>query len=195
MKRILSALAVASAFTIAPAANAGVLVTPTSQPAGTAFLVSGDPFDGQVSAFFGRTGIAATLEDTDIFAFRIGQNGLGTGDITSTSVSLDSIGDLDLLEVIFNNGVSNFVVNLAGGTDADEGGSLSNIPIFTDALNTLSIRYRSYGNGKYSGTLDFVPNAAVPEPATWAMLILGFALVGFSMRRRSKENVRVSFAM
>ncbi|RYY11664.1 MAG: PEP-CTERM sorting domain-containing protein, partial [Alphaproteobacteria bacterium] len=31
----------------------------------------------------------------------------------------------------------------------------------------------------------------VPEPMTWAMMILGFGVVGASMRRRS---VRVSFA-
>ncbi len=33
--------------------------------------------------------------------------------------------------------------------------------------------------------------AAIPEPATWAMMIGGLALVGFSMRRR---KVTVSFA-
>ena len=34
-------------------------------------------------------------------------------------------------------------------------------------------------------------HGAVPEPMTWIMMIGGFALVGFSMRRR---NVKVSFA-
>ena len=33
---------------------------------------------------------------------------------------------------------------------------------------------------------------AVPEPSTWLMMLLGFAAVGYSMRR--KQNVRVSFA-
>ena len=33
------------------------------------------------------------------------------------------------------------------------------------------------------------PPAAVPEPATWAMLILGFGLVGGAMRRRSAGRV------
>jgi hypothetical protein len=32
---------------------------------------------------------------------------------------------------------------------------------------------------------------AVPEPSTWAMMILGFGVIGFAMRRRS--NYRVSF--
>ena len=37
--------------------------------------------------------------------------------------------------------------------------------------------------------------AAVPEPATWALMLLGFGFVGGAMRsRRKNTNVRVSFA-
>jgi hypothetical protein len=36
--------------------------------------------------------------------------------------------------------------------------------------------------------------SAVPEPATWAMMLIGFGVVGYAMRRRSKVNVRVRFA-
>lgn len=35
-----------------------------------------------------------------------------------------------------------------------------------------------------TGTSDGVPPGGVPEPATWAMLILGFGLVGAAARRR-----------
>lgn len=36
--------------------------------------------------------------------------------------------------------------------------------------------------------------AAVPEPATWALMLLGFGLIGGAMRSRRKDaNVRVSF--
>jgi len=31
-----------------------------------------------------------------------------------------------------------------------------------------------------------IPRTAVPEPASWAMMLLGFAGVGFAMRRRVK---------
>ena len=46
----------------------------------------------------------------------------------------------------------------------------------------------------YSVTISRV--GAVPEPATWALLILGFGIVGASMRyrRRTNANVRFSFA-
>lgn len=39
----------------------------------------------------------------------------------------------------------------------------------------------------YSGTVDF---AAVPEPAGWAMMIGGVALVGFATRRRAPALAR-----
>ena len=35
---------------------------------------------------------------------------------------------------------------------------------------------------------------AVPEPAAWIMMILGMAGVGFSMRRKEKNGLRVRFA-
>ena len=31
--------------------------------------------------------------------------------------------------------------------------------------------------------------AAVPEPGTWAMMLLGFGAIGFSMRRRRHSHI------
>ena len=36
--------------------------------------------------------------------------------------------------------------------------------------------------------------AAVPEPATWAMMLLGFGGIGFAMRHRSKVRTTVAYA-
>ena len=36
-------------------------------------------------------------------------------------------------------------------------------------------------------------NGAVPEPSTWAMMLLGFGLIGAGMRRRQKVAVRYAF--
>lgn len=35
---------------------------------------------------------------------------------------------------------------------------------------------------------------AVPEPATWAMMLAGFGMIGFGLRSRGKQSVRVTYA-
>ena len=45
-----------------------------------------------------------------------------------------------------------------------------------------------------TGPVVTPPTGAVPEPATWAMTILGMGAVGFTMRRRQKIALRVSYA-
>ncbi len=47
--------------------------------------------------------------------------------------------------------------------------------------------------GSYAGTLNFSPGV-VPEPATWALMILGFGAVGGAMRRRTAMKAAVRFA-
>jgi hypothetical protein len=41
---------------------------------------------------------------------------------------------------------------------------------------------------------DFAATAAVPEPSTWAMMILGFAGVGFMAYRRSRKDQGLALA-
>jgi hypothetical protein len=58
------------------------------------------------------------------------------------------------------------------------------------ATGTLDIT----GGGRSANVIrftvgDFAPNPAIPEPATWAMMIAGFGLVGASMRRRRMAAV------
>lgn len=71
---------------------------------------------------------------------------------------------------------------------------------FYNAFNgTFSSVTMSFGNGAtVSDVSQFRLNAspavaAVPEPATWAMMMFGFAGAGFAMRRRKKDT-RLSIA-
>ena len=44
-----------------------------------------------------------------------------------------------------------------------------------------------------TGLDNVVLTAGVPEPATWALMILGIGAVGFAMRRRQQVKVRFAF--
>ena len=66
---------------------------------------------------------------------------------------------------------------------------VSNAPGTGAHLNDLSGNLVSYIQGPYDSVWDasltFSP--AVPEPSTWAMMIIGFAGIGFmAYRRKSK---------
>lgn len=37
-------------------------------------------------------------------------------------------------------------------------------------------------------------NAAVPEPTTWAMMLAGFGMIGFAMRRKARQTQAIRFA-
>lgn len=45
-----------------------------------------------------------------------------------------------------------------------------------------------------ASVIGYVPNVAVPEPATWALMIGGFGLVGLSLRTRARTRTRAALA-
>ncbi len=63
--------------------------------------------------------------------------------------------------------------------------------VLAAGTHTISVRGSSGPAGFYNGTATL---GGVPEPMTWAMMILGFGLVGAGLRRRSKQTVRVAYA-
>jgi len=81
-----------------------------------------------------------------------------------------------------SNGFSTSVSNTA---NINSGPNLQFIGfISTNPFNTITL---SVPNGQSLVIADFTTASAVPEPSTWAMMILGFAGVGFmAYRRKSK---------
>ena len=73
-------------------------------------------------------------------------------------------------------------------------GSASRLPTF-DELALLNTKHEIFLNDG-SGTFEYTRTnaAAVPEPAAWAMMVVGFGAIGFAMRGRQRQSVHCSFA-
>jgi PEP-CTERM motif len=63
-------------------------------------------------------------------------------------------------------------------------------PITLDpSTYTLTINGNNSGAGSLGGSITIRPSVAVPEPATWTMMLLGFGAVGYAMRRRRRPTL------
>ena len=94
-----------------------------------------------------------------------------------------------------SNGAVNSTFNVAGGA-ADAFTTFS--PSVFANLTSLTFTY-SATSSDHEFSLDNIvlsPGvaAAVPEPASWAMMIGGFGMIGGAMRRQRKVKTTVSFA-
>ena len=88
------------------------------------------------------------------------------------------------------NGLSDCCNDLFGSASF---GSAGLVPFRLVYANT------QYGGGQGQAYLTAYENnavieAAVPEPATWALMLLGFGMIGFAMRKRSNVRTTVSYA-
>jgi hypothetical protein len=164
------------AMTLATAAQA--VVYPIGGP--NFFITSGTPFTPSISAtFFNSYGAGVNFDDS--FTFTIPQNGTGSGSI-STSFSSD-LNKIVLTDLIING--TSYPIT---GTSSGQIATVGFVPITAFALNSIRVIGYSVGAGGFSGTATFT---AVPEAATWAMMLVGFGALGLTMRRR---RVQVSFA-
>lgn len=100
----------------------------------------------------------------------ISTSALGTSNIDFTSVMLNSTA---------------FTLTPTG---TFEFGSMAAINLTAGTNNVLTVRGQNTGSSAFSGTLTFAAASAVPEPSTWAMMLLGFGAVGFSTRRALKRT-------
>lgn len=56
----------------------------------------------------------------------------------------------------------------------------------------LTINGNNTGVASLGGSVTIRPAAAVPEPATWSMMLLGFGAVRFVMRRRNRGLAQIA---
>ena len=118
-----------------------------------------------------------TFDDGLISALEFNINALTNGDVFFTFAGGDSDGQVTTLYDLGSNGQNFF--------NAFNGTFKSVTMTFTNGATVDDVRQFRMGAASA---------AAVPEPATWAMMLLGFGAIGFGMRRRRSDTVRVRFA-
>lgn len=119
-----------------------------------------------------------TFDDGLIGALEFNINALTNGDVFFTFAGGDSDGQVSTLYDLGKNGENFF--------NAFNGTFKSVTMTFTNGATVGDVRQFRMGVA--------TPAAAVPEPATWAMMLLGFGAIGFGMRRRRSDMLRVRFA-
>jgi hypothetical protein len=196
---LIAALAGAFVCLAAPANSAVVLVspggtTPATLPIALVPLGNGQFTGGSSDQFIG-TPDTSTLSYTFSYIFALPADGAGNASFTTTSsrpsdallnVTSVTLGSQPL--TIFTNSDPNGATTYSG-SGVFNNGSLGDLVslVFTGTVlrgGTLatSISYST------------AAPAAVPETATWAMMILGFGMIGGTMRVRRRQQVRVTYA-
>jgi hypothetical protein len=172
MRKLIYTLAGAAALASASVAGAASTVTGASQtltpPASTIFgaVVTGGP---------------TTFNDT--FTFNI-MGTPGSADAQVSTILLNGSQNINFSGITLDGNA--FVRTSADGITGPipETWALIN-PVFVGiGTHTINVAGSLIGpNGSYAGTLNV---AAVPEPATWAMMLLGFGAMGLVIRRRRR---------
>ena len=85
-------------------------------------------------------------------------------------------------------GSSGFASAIPVGPAFPLGGFSDPFSVVTNALGTLNV-------GGEIEALEFAPQSppsGVPEPSTWAMMLIGFAGLGFAAFKSRKEHVSIA---
>ena len=138
------------------------------------------------TADFGNKVVCAggcTFTDVGTFITPVGYQLVG-GSISTIQTGGSST-NIDFSSVLLNGVAWAMSPNGPG-----ESGFIFSQPLIAGGNNTISVSGFSGGSGAYEGTLSF---AAVPEPSTWLMMILGVGIAGAALRRR-RQTVKVSYA-
>ena len=185
IKSMLSALVVSASM--ATAAKADVFTTYTVD---ASYNNGGGTITGTftVDATVAATAPGGTLDLTAINLVQTGSGGINSFNFTDTGVGEQGVAVSDTLDQ--PPSFYNLTIN-DGGNDLNLGFDVNGGALATTGFGHSTVETEFSGAPIFivSGTITEGTGitAAVPEPSTWAMLILGFAGIGFmAYRRKSK---------
>jgi hypothetical protein len=113
---------------------------------------------------------------------------LATPSLKSISLYWGSIDKYNHLDVL---GLGDSVLlTISGGmlppANGDRGAAITNRRVFITAGPNEVIRGLRFRSTGVAYEFDSIAAAAVPEPQAWMMLVAGFGMVGFAVRRRQR---------
>ncbi len=161
-------------------AGLGTLLAAVATPASATTFALGS-FAGGFSTSYGNSSVASgAISDTFNFT-------TSSGGASGSVISVAQTGkDIALTSVMLDG--TSFTQVLGGSTELWQL-ALTNI---ASGAHTITVLGNWDANGgSYGGQLDF-SIGTVPEPATWALMLAGFGIVGSALRRRNR--LAVSFA-
>lgn len=166
---------------LAAVIGAAMVIGASDASAATYINFTAPASDGSISGVFGNDGGIAKGNFTNTFNFTWPVLGISSGTISSSFTS--KANDLNFTSVTLNGTP---FVSVIGGNGMPEFRFLTNLPVTAGPQQLVVTGYSPGKSATYSGTLSFSP-AAVPEPATWALMIIGFGATGSMIRARSRR--------
>jgi hypothetical protein len=192
MRRSMCAAVGALGLALANGASAAVVVTNPTPAVYTPPATGG--FLGQVDPRADATLATDITDFNDTFTFTI-MGAPGQVNAQVSTILLDGVQNIDFGSIMLDGYA--FTLTSAPGAAKQYSccgvGGLGSVTLGTgdhtiNMIGTLTGLY----SGSYSGTLNVQPvRGAVPEPGTWAMMLLGFGAIGMATRRRGTKNARL----
>jgi hypothetical protein len=182
----LGAATAVAALAMAGAASAATFIdTWTVNPTtGAISVVIGDTGLGVSGGSSSSQGVSTQSYDvgtgkfTDTFDFT-----LPTGNVGSSVTSSDTKNNLVFTGITFN-GVNGMIGPTPAGLPS---AGITDQFVTAGGKQELIISGTGGAAASFGGTVNFSPLATVPEPASWALMIIGFGSAGALMRRRRSQ--------
>ena len=184
MRKLMIALAGATALTAASAANAAVTIGSTGGNNGTTTAVVTDAVANPNKVEFDTTNAAAGSV-TSFFNFFSDSASTGVFSVTTATNPFSTVSLLQL----FTGGSATVAGTTLANSATGSGPSLSlNSSLLPNTWYTFQYTANLATAGNISGPASFYTTAAVPEPASWALMLLGFGGMGMALRRGRRRG-------
>lgn len=178
-------------------AAAALVALPMSTPAQAASLIGNTVTCTQTNnlSSFSCSAASATVGTGQEFGVGAGQSSFALDfDATSLTISNVSGGIITLGQTIIAlNNISSAFTSTSFLNSTISGFDASDVTL-SNGLLTLDFRGTSW-QASSTASIALATAAAVPEPATWATMLLGFGLIGGIMRRRRSQPAKHQLAI